>query len=74
MMNPLTRLLWAWKALPIGTRRKRFADALWFATPSGSPSTATRPPPTPPCADARRALAARLRSPFSVLRFPFPGD
>ena len=29
--NPLTRLLWAWKALPVGTRRKRFADALWFA-------------------------------------------
>ena len=29
--SPLTRLLWAWKALPVGTRRKRFADALWFA-------------------------------------------
>ncbi len=28
--GPLSRLLWAWKALPAGSRRKRFADALWF--------------------------------------------
>lgn len=26
----LTRLLWAWKALPPTTRRKRLADTLWF--------------------------------------------
>lgn len=28
--GPLSRLLWAWKALPATTRRKRLADALWF--------------------------------------------
>lgn len=28
--GPLARLLWAWKALPMATRRKRLADALWF--------------------------------------------
>lgn len=28
--GPLARLLWAWKALPAATRRKRLADALWF--------------------------------------------
>lgn len=28
--GPLERLLWAWKGLPAGSRRKRFADALWF--------------------------------------------
>ena len=29
--GPLSRLLWAWKGLPAGSRRKRLADALWFA-------------------------------------------
>ncbi len=28
--GPLSRLLWAWKGLPAGSRRKRLADALWF--------------------------------------------
>lgn len=27
--NPAVRLLWAWKALPVQTFRKRLADLLW---------------------------------------------
>lgn len=27
--NPATRMLWAWKALPPQTLRKRLADRLW---------------------------------------------
>lgn len=28
--TPFVRLLWAWKALPMTTRRKRLADEVWF--------------------------------------------
>ncbi len=26
----MKKLLWSWKALPVTTRRKRFADTVWF--------------------------------------------
>lgn len=40
--SPFARLLWAWKALPPATRRKRLADlawAVWFGDEAEADAT-----------------------------------